>query len=142
MVEQHAHGDRTLVPRDLGEVLLDLVLEAQLALEREERHGRGGELLGDTARFEDGVRAEQGALLEIGGAVAFLQQHGATLRHTHHTAGSGARVLREHLVGECLHVPRGRGTRLLRGNSGRREHDDRDTERTDDLSLKTHDRSL
>jgi len=66
VVEEVADGDRPLVLRKLGNVFPDVVLELELAVEREEDSRGRRELLGDRAGFEDRRGLVRDVVFEVG----------------------------------------------------------------------------
>ena len=114
------------VDRQLRHVFAHRVVERQLAVADEQKDRRGGELLGDRARFEDRVGLVRHVVFEVRHAVGALHHRSIVHRDAHRTARRGAGP-----PGEDRVEGRGRGRpcTLRRGpRDGRRQEEGDDGE--------------
>ena len=99
MIEQMVDGNGGAVIGKLGHEAADVVGQPELSFLDEQQDRRGGELLGDRPRFEDGRWGDRHVMLEIGGAVGPGQDGRAAARH----ADRAARAVRTRHRGEdCI----------------------------------------
>ena len=123
-----AAGRRRIV-RQFRDVLADLIVERQLALAREQQHGRRGELLGDRAGLEDRLGHDLHVVLEVGHAVALRQCRPAAGRDADRAARRGGRPTREdgvHLRFDARRHGGLTGQRDRHGRERQREQQPRD----------------
>ena len=81
MVDQLPDGDRGPKIRELGYVLVNLVVQGQLAVLRKQDDGSVRELLRDRGDVEDGVRPDRHVVIQVGHAVAALVYDVTFLHH-------------------------------------------------------------
>ena len=119
VMEEMAQGDGLAVVGQLGDVLVDGVVELELARLGQKHDGGGGELLGHGPRLEDRLRGIGDAMLEVGRSVGAAQDLLAVLADAHGAAGRVGRVARE----DRVHARGGIARRGVGGTRARRETD-------------------
>ncbi len=96
MVDQVADGHRLSVVGQLGQMPVDFIVQREFAILGQEQDAGGGELLGHRAEVEGGGRGDRGLVLQVGQAIALLEEDLAVLDYGHGAAGSIGRDLLLH----------------------------------------------
>lgn len=92
MGEEVPDGERPPVIGKLRDVGANRVVEIEPAIPCQENHRRGGELLRDRSRLEDGLGRDRRPVLEIRHPIAALKEHRPIPAHPNRAPGRVGRI--------------------------------------------------